>query len=130
MDVNPYEAPQTESLLLEDPRNRLASIARRRNIVRACVALQLMLVGAQVLFQLRFGWWQLLALTMLLVMCAGPIFVFLLSKRIEGIGYAIVQAMLAFLPCLGLFVMLNVSAKAAKVLRESREAGKDPHSST
>ena len=126
--LNPYQAPATESRSQRDDREaRLSSIARCQKGVLICVTLQLVLIAVQVLFGPRGGWWQLLAMTMLAVMCMGAVFVFLLSKQINGIAMATFQALLAFPPCLGILVMLNVSIKAAQVLRgDGLNAGRFP----
>ncbi len=49
----------------------------------------------------------------------GAVFVFLLAIKVYGIGVGVLLGILTLIPCIGLLVLLVVTDKATKILRQN-----------
>ena len=125
MDESPYQSPQTDAAemrpafdVARDPVRRVAKYQRRVifALFSLIVANVLMLSGVAGLPPVRviaglFSWAAL----------AFAIFsVFMLAKELTNVGIAVLCAILMFVPLVSLVVLLILSQKAIKYLREHR----------
>jgi len=116
--ANPYSAPQTLATPRRSgggPRDELRKIAIYQKGIQVAVLFYLLAVFFSFVpfVPLRV----LLGLGMIYVITAGPIFVFLLSMKVYGVWQGIVFAILMFVPCLGLIMLLIVNQKATSMLQ-------------
>lgn len=124
---NPYSAPRTRrcrSAVRPRSGNRaeLWRVAFFQKGVLTCLLLY-PLTGFFWIFPLVSPWVNTLSgLCFLLAAVAGPVFVFLLSIQVfgvgEGIAMGILFGILSFIPCLGLIMLVIINQKATSMLQE------------
>lgn len=116
--VNPYSAPQTLGVPkrpLGGSRDELRKIALYQKGIQVCVLIYLLAVICSLV---PFAPMRVLAgLGVILVITAGPVFVFLLSTKVYELWLGIVLGILTFVPCLGLIMLLIVNQKATSTLQ-------------
>ena len=82
-----------------------------------CIPLQVPTMISQ--FFLPPGLRPVVTLVLLPVGLAGLVFVFLLSAKVYSTVAGIFLAILTFLPCFGLLVLLIINGKATSILRQN-----------
>jgi hypothetical protein len=117
---NPYQPPaapiQTPGEVRGD-RAYLLLVAKYQRGIMLCILASIL--GAVLQFALP-GPLRLLATCLqVLVSLASVVFVVLLAKTVYNVVAAVVYAVLAFVPCVGLIALLVINQKATSVLREA-----------
>ena len=115
---NPYEAPATrvqgvQSGKIED----LRSVAVYQKGIIVCILIQLMMFLS--LFMVPSEIAGMIWIAAVPIGVASTILIVLLAMKVYGTGSGILLGILAFIPCLGLFILLMVNGKATGILRRN-----------
>jgi hypothetical protein len=126
-ETNPYEAPEAplrEGTAIGVKSGRIADVRRvavAQKGILVCLLLQFLVIGAS--FAANFGVLPIpevarlgLSIASLVVGVAQIVFVFMLAMRVYSTVAGIFLGLLAFIPCLGLLILLIVNGRATTIL--------------
>lgn len=119
-EYDPYQSPPeipTAVRLSENTRQDMKEIASYQKGIIACILLYMLAVVGQ--FALPTGFRLMVGLSVLGLGFAGMIFVILLGLRVYSTPVALIFAILALIPGIGLLVLLFVNGRATEVLRQN-----------
>ncbi len=120
MDENPYQAPLADFEVVgvkSGKQEDVRAVAVYQKGILVCILCYLLVVIGQ--FALPPALRPYLPLAMLPIGIAGLIFVFLLSTKVYSTTVGLLLAILTFLPCIGVLVLLMINGKATNILRQN-----------
>jgi hypothetical protein len=97
-------------------RNDLRTIAARQKAIMICILVDILSVAAVIALPRELK--ILPAATLVIAGIASVVYVFLLSMSLYSVGTGVILGLLTFIPYVGLVVLVTVSAKATRELRE------------
>jgi hypothetical protein len=116
---NPYQAPtaplQTGGQV-EGDRAYLLLVAKYQKAILLCILANIL--GAVLQFALPGPLKLVAACLQLLISVTSVVFVVLLAKTVYSVVAAVVYALLAFVPCVGLIALFVINQKATSVLQK------------
>jgi hypothetical protein len=118
MGDNPYAPPKTDIRavgVLSGKREDVLAVAKAQRAILICILVYFVALIAQ--FALPANLRIIVALSVLGVGIVATVFVFMLATRVYGTGLGIVFAILTFVPCVGLLMLLVINSKATNILR-------------
>lgn len=123
-EFNPYQAPSGAMGAIgvnDGSRESLRRVASYQRGLIACIGAYLLLVIANMISQSSDSplLTLVLGLMTLVIVIAGAVFMFLLSKNVYSTGMAILFLILGFIPCVGFILLLVVNSKASSVLKQN-----------
>ena len=122
MSENPYEAPASDFErqavgVLSCTRADLRSVAVYQKCILVCILINLSLIVGQLALPPEYR--LLAAIPSVITSIVSTVFVFLLAIKVYSVVQGVIFGILAFVPCLGLIVLLIINSKATKILKDN-----------
>lgn len=125
MDENAYRAPMSEGAalgVLSGRHEDVRSVALYQKGILVCILLNLFAVAGQFLLPPELS--SFVRAGIILIGLVGTVFVFLLATKVYGVGLGVLLGILlfgvsAFVPLIGLIILLVINGKATKVLQQN-----------
>jgi hypothetical protein len=117
---NPYAPPRATDRVVgikSGRREDLRTVAVAQKSILVCILLYLIAIICLILVPIDYRVYIQIGVGLLGL--AALVSVFVLAMRVYGVGLGILMGIGALLPCFGLIVLLLVSQKATKILKEN-----------
>jgi hypothetical protein len=119
-EENPYAPPRATDRAVgvrSGRREDVRSVAVAQKSILVCIVLYIAAIVANFLVPLEYRLY--IAIGVLVIGLAATVSVFLLAIRVYSVTMGIVLGIGTFIPCIGLLILLQINAKATKILREN-----------
>lgn len=120
MDENPYQAPLADLVVVgvkSGMQEDVRAVAIYQKGILVCILCYLFVVIGSVVAPPVIS--RILPFALMPIGIAGLVFVFLLSTKVYSTAVGILLAILTFLPCLGILVLLAINGKATNILKQN-----------
>jgi hypothetical protein len=119
-DENPYAPPKTSDLVVgvkSGRREDLKSVAQAQKAIIVCILLYLVGIAARFVVPPEYGLFVVGGIAILGVVAMA--FVVILATKVYGTVTGIIYGIGTIVPCIGLFILLAISTKATKILKQN-----------
>lgn len=116
MSENPYQSPLADFQVVGVKSGKQEDV-RAVAVYQKGILIQLLALVGQ--FALAPELRPLVALVFIPAGLGGLVFVFMLSTKVYSTAVGVLLALLTFLPCIGLLVLLIVNGKATNILKQN-----------
>lgn len=120
MNENPYAAPVSDLQVVgvkSGKQEDVRTVAVCQKGILVCILIQVLVIIGQ--FALPVEIRPIVALVFFPVSIVGLVFVFWLSTKVYSTAVGIILAILTFVPCFGILVLLLINGKATKILQQN-----------